>query len=174
MDLIDEHHVARFEIGDDGDEIARLLERRTGSRADRRLHLVRDDVREGGLAESRRAEEQNVIESLFALARGLDRDLEIGLDFLLADVLLEPARSERKLGLDLVFEGLRAQDAAVGHCHQFIPSRADGEGSTVAPRLLRTSLSRAAQTARDLRWRCDYCAMGADRGSTGDASLRSA
>src|SRR5712692_9398416 len=173
MDLIDEHHVARFEIGDDGDEIARLLERRTGSRADRRLHLVRDDVREGGLAESWRAEEQNVIESLFALARGLDRDLEIGLDFLLADVLLEPARSERKLGLDLVFEGLRAQDAAVGHCHQFIPSRADGEGSTVAPRLLRTGcrprLHRRCLAALGINCMTDYRAIDAGRGFTGDA-----
>ena len=55
--------------------------------------LVRDDVRERGLAEARRAEDQHVIERLAALARGLDEDLQLRLDRRLADVVGELLRA---------------------------------------------------------------------------------
>ena len=72
------------------DEIAGLLERRARrSMRMARAHLVGDDVGERGLAEAGRAEEEDVIERLAALARGRDGDLEVRLDLLLADVLLE-------------------------------------------------------------------------------------
>src|SRR5437763_5791552 len=110
----------------DGDEIDRTLQRRTGSRANRRAHFVREDVRERGLAESGRSEKKNVIERLIALARRGDGDLEIRFDFLLADVFGELLRTKRKLGLDVVFDRLGGEDAIVSYVFSVYPERSEG------------------------------------------------
>src|SRR6266508_434524 len=115
VDLIDEKDLVWLEIRKDTNDIARLLQRRPGGGADGGLHLVGQDVRQRGFAKARRAEEQNVIECLLAIARRSDGDLQVRFDLLLADVLLEAARTEGELGLDLVFERLRAQNAGIGH-----------------------------------------------------------
>ena len=109
MDLVDEQHVAGFEVRDDGREIARLLERRAGGRAQARVHFVGDDVRERGLAEAGRAEEQHVIERLAPFARRGQRDLEILFDLVLADVLAQEPRAERELGLEVFRVGVGAR-----------------------------------------------------------------
>ena len=67
VDLVDEEHVVGLEVGEHRGEVARALEHRPRSLAQVHAHLARDDVRERGLAEPRRAEEQHVIERL---ARG--------------------------------------------------------------------------------------------------------
>src|SRR6266545_1895103 len=115
VDLIDEKDLVWLEIRKDTNDIARFLQRRPGGGADGGLHLVGQDVRQRGFAEARRAEEQNVIERLLAIARRSDGDLQVRFDFLLTDVLLETFRSKREFGLDLVFERLRRKYASVGH-----------------------------------------------------------
>ena len=52
MDLVDEQDVVRFEVRQDCGEVARALEHRPGRLPQVHAHLVRDDVRERGLAES--------------------------------------------------------------------------------------------------------------------------
>jgi hypothetical protein len=64
VDLVDEQHLARLEVGEDRREVAGALEHRTRRRAQGRAHLVSDDVRERGLAETRRPEQQHVVEHL--------------------------------------------------------------------------------------------------------------
>jgi hypothetical protein len=81
MDLVDEQHVARLEIRDDGDEVARLLQRRAGGRAHAGVHLVRDDVRERGLAEAGRTEEQHVIERSLRLRAAVSEISRFALTF---------------------------------------------------------------------------------------------
>ena len=66
MDLVDEQDVAGAEIGQRADEIARLLERRTGLGVDVDADLTGDQLAERRLAQARRAEEQRVIERLAA------------------------------------------------------------------------------------------------------------
>src|SRR5207248_6520690 len=83
-------------------EIARALERRTRGLAQVHAELARDDVRERGLAEARRAEEQHVIERFGARARRGDEDLELAAHLLLPDVLGERRRPERALELLLL------------------------------------------------------------------------
>jgi len=101
VDLVDEEHVARLERGQDrGDVLA--LEPGTGDRADADAELLAHDVREARLAETRRADEQYVVERLAASARSVERDAELLLDPLLADELVEPARAEALLDLLLV------------------------------------------------------------------------
>ena len=77
MDLIDEEHVVGFERCEESGEVTGLVEDRTGGDLKAYAELVGDNVREGGLTESRRAEEQHVVEGLVAQFGCLDEDLEV-------------------------------------------------------------------------------------------------
>ena len=87
-----------FEIREDGGEVAGLFEDRAGRAADRHLQLVRDDVRERGLAQAGRAVEQHVIERLATLTRGGDRDVQVLADAILPDVVVQRARPQAGFG----------------------------------------------------------------------------
>jgi hypothetical protein len=97
VNLVDEQHVARLEIGQQRREVARALEHRPRGLAQVHLQLVGDDVRERGLAEARRPEDQHVIERLAAIARRLDEDIHLRLDVGLADVVGERLRAHRAI-----------------------------------------------------------------------------
>jgi hypothetical protein len=75
MDFVDEQHIAFFEIGQQRREIAGLRDHRAGRRAEADAQFARHDLRQRGLAEAGRADEQHMIERLAALARGIDEDL---------------------------------------------------------------------------------------------------
>ena len=115
VDLVDEQHFVGREVGDDADQIARLLDRRARGRAHRHAHLVADDVGERRLAESRRAVQQHVIERLAALLRGGDRDLQVLADAILSDVLVEPARAQARFVLRVFVDARRGHHAVVRH-----------------------------------------------------------
>src|SRR5262245_64920819 len=93
MDLIDEQHIARLQVRQHRGEIARTLEHRPGGLLHLDAELRRDDVRERRLAESRRPEDQHVIERFATLARSADENLELRLHGSLADVIGERART---------------------------------------------------------------------------------
>ena len=97
MDLVDEQHVVRFEVGEDRGEIARPFEHRAGGVAQVHAHLAGDDVRERGLAQARRPEQEHVVQRLLPPARGLDEDRKLAADLLLPDVLGERAGAQRAL-----------------------------------------------------------------------------
>ena len=105
VDLVDEQHLARLEAGQDGGEVAGLLEHRPGGAAHRHAQLVADDVRQRRLAEAGRAVEQHVIEGLAALARRLDRDQQVLADAILPDVLVHRARAQPGVVLALLVGG---------------------------------------------------------------------
>ena len=84
VDLVDEQHVARLEIGELRREIAGLGDHRAGGRAEIDAEFARDDLRQRRLAEPRRADEQHMVERVAARLRGVDEDLEIGARRLLA------------------------------------------------------------------------------------------
>lgn len=77
MDLVDEQHVAFFEIGEQGSEIARFGNDRARGRAKADAHFARYDLRQRGLAEPRRAEQQHMIERLGPAPRRLDEHAQI-------------------------------------------------------------------------------------------------
>ena len=97
MNLVDEQHVARLQIGEQCREIAGPLEHRARGLAQVDAELGGDDVRQRRLAETRRPEDQHVIERLAARARRADEDLQLRLDRRLADVLREAARADGPL-----------------------------------------------------------------------------
>ncbi len=85
MNFIDEQYIALFEIGQEGCEVAGLGDHgaRRGAKSD--AEFARHDLRQRGLAETRRTDEQHVVQRLAALARGLDENRQIGARLLLAD-----------------------------------------------------------------------------------------
>lgn len=84
VDLVDEEHVARVEAGQQTGQVARLVQH--GARRDAQLgaHLVGDDVRERGFAQSRGAVQQHMVERVAAHECRLDEDAEVLDDLLLA------------------------------------------------------------------------------------------
>ena len=97
VDLVDEEDVVLLEVREDGGEVAGALDRGAAGGADGDAHLVRDDVREGRLAEAGRAVEEQVVERFAALLRRLDGDAEVLLDAVLAGEVVEAARPQRAL-----------------------------------------------------------------------------
>jgi hypothetical protein len=74
-------------------------------------------VRERGLAEARRAEQQHVVERFLAVARRLDEHRELAPDLFLADVLLEHPRPQRALERLFLRRRGSSGDEAVGLDH---------------------------------------------------------
>ncbi len=72
MDLVDEQHVAGFQVGQQSGQVARPLEDRTRSTLDRHAHFFGNDVRQGGLAQPGRTEDQSMVERFLAPFRGAD------------------------------------------------------------------------------------------------------
>ena len=70
MDLVDEQHVARLQVGQDRGQIAGPGDHRARGRPKADTQFVRDDLRQRGLAQARRTEEQRVVQGLAAGARG--------------------------------------------------------------------------------------------------------
>ncbi len=101
MDLIDEEHVALFEIGEKGREIAGLGDDwpRRGAKID--AELARHDLGERRLAEARRPGEEHVVKSFVAALRRFDEHLQVLLDLRLPDEFLEQLRPEMRVELVL-------------------------------------------------------------------------
>ena len=112
VDLVDEEHVALFEIGEQRREVAGLGDHRAGGRAEIDAELAGDDLRQRGLAEARRADQQHVVERLAAALRRRDEDAEVRARLLLADEFGQPLRPQR--GLGGVFLAMLGADEAAG------------------------------------------------------------
>lgn len=113
MDLVDEQHVIRFEIGEEGSEVARAFQHRPRGLSQINAHFPRDDVRECRLAETRRPEQQYMIERFRTALGRLDENLELAAHLFLADVFVELARSQRALEGFFVRRDGRGRDDAL-------------------------------------------------------------
>src|SRR5436190_2708201 len=94
VDLVDEEHVALPEVRQDRGEVARALQRGAGGGLEPGRHLVRDDLGERGLAEPRRAAEQQVVNGFPSFARRLQEQCELFLHTILPDELSERAGTQ--------------------------------------------------------------------------------
>jgi hypothetical protein len=139
MDLVNEQHVARLQVGEQRRQIAGPLEH--GARRLTHIHaeLAREDVRERGLAQTGRTEDERMVERLAAHDRGLHEDLELRLDLLLPHVVREPLGAngainrfffDRTAGLH---DSLWNRLVAGGHCGRTVPWRARRMRSSVEP-----------------------------------------
>ena len=133
MDLVDEQHVALFEIGQQRGEIARLGDHRPRGGAEADAEFARHDLRQRGLAEPRRADEQHMVERLAALARGLDEDRQILSRLLLPDEFGQRLRPQRGVA-DIVGAALWGDEAG-GRVHaERIARECEGSLSPLAGR----------------------------------------
>ena len=101
MDLVDEQHLPRVEVGQDAGQVARFLEHRSGRRPHGDAKLVRDDMSQRGLAQARRTVHQDVVERLVPLSRRRNRHRQVLAQPVLADVLGQRPRPEPGLVLDV-------------------------------------------------------------------------
>jgi len=90
--------VVGLQIGQDRRQIAGLGQHRTRGGPKAHAQLPRHDLGQGGLAQARRAEQQDVVQRLASPASRFDEDLEIGLGLLLADELRQGLRAQRLVG----------------------------------------------------------------------------
>lgn len=108
VNLVDEEHIMRFEIGEQGGEIPRTFEHRPRSLAHADPHLGGDDVGKRGLAQPWRAKQQHVVERLFPRPRRSDEDPQLLPHLALADVFSQPFGPQRTLdGVFLAVDGGR-------------------------------------------------------------------
>src|SRR6266404_3233999 len=107
--------------------------------------VARNDLRERGLTEPRRADEQHVIERLAPRARRFDEHRQVRARLLLTDELAEPLRAQRAVGSVVV--------AAFGR-HQAAGGRAQRSILTAcAPGCTGSAATRRSQRPRArLRW----------------------
>ena len=95
MDFVDEKYVARLEIGENPHQVEGPGERGARCLDQARAHLLGDDVGKGGFAQPGRAVKKNVAHRFAACGGGVEGDLELIDEILLADVLIEPGGAER-------------------------------------------------------------------------------
>ena len=105
MDLVDEQHIIGFEIGQQRGKIAGALQHRAGSVAQIHAHLARDDLRQRGLAQAGRAEQQHMVERLLAPLGRFDEYLQLPADLFLADIFIKLPGTQRTLQRLLMCRG---------------------------------------------------------------------
>ena len=97
MDLVDEQHIAFFEIGQDRRQVARLGDHRPGRGAEADAEFARHDLRQRRLAEPRRSGKEHMVERFAPCLGGFDKDTEVGAGLLLTDELFERQRTKRRV-----------------------------------------------------------------------------
>ena len=117
MDLVHEQDVPGLQVGQQRGEIPGLLDHRPRGLAQVDPHLVGDDVGQGGLAEPRGTEDQDVVQGLAALAGGADEDLHLLAHRRLADIIRQAPRADRAVQGIVLGAGLGA-DQALGIVHK--------------------------------------------------------
>lgn len=111
MDLVDEQHVTRLQVGEDRRKIARTGDGGSGSRLDLRAHLIRDDRRQRGLSQAGGTGEYHVVKTLAACLSRLDENLQTLLDVLLPAIVIETLRTQAALGIEIIGGKLTSHEA---------------------------------------------------------------
>ena len=117
MDLVDEQHVARLQVGQERGKIAGALDHRAGGGAKPHPHLARRDLRERRFAETGGSEKQHVVERLAPAARRLDKNPQIVAQPGLPDKLVEARRAQRRLAR-IALAALGIDEPCLGLAHR--------------------------------------------------------
>jgi len=114
--FVDEQDVARAQVGEDGGQVAGALDGWPGGNFDVHPHLVRQHVRECGLAEAGRTVKQAVVERLTAHLGRRDEDGQVLFHLVLPDQFVEFLRAEGVINL-IIWAAFGGYDAigGVGH-----------------------------------------------------------
>ena len=120
MNFVDEQHIIALKIGQHGGQVAGLFEDRPRGLLQVDAHLGGHDMRQRGLAQTGRAEQQQVVERLLAAAGGGDEDVELLADFRLTDIVGQGPRPQRPLKLFFIGRaGFAGQQPVLGKRRRF-------------------------------------------------------
>ena len=114
VDFVDEQHVARLEIGEDGGEIAGLGQHRSRRRTEIDAQFPRHDLRQGRLAKTRRTRKQHMVQRFGTSAGGFNEDGEILARLLLAHEFRQPLGPHARLKRILLGAGRSHEAIDVG------------------------------------------------------------
>ena len=103
MNFVDEEDLPFLDGGEDAGEVELLLQHGAGGLLEADFEFLGDDAGEGGFAKAGRAVEQDVIHGLPAQAGGVNGDLQIFFEALLAGEFLQAARAQADFELLFVF-----------------------------------------------------------------------
>src|SRR5882762_9118778 len=92
VNFIQKENFLFFERSQNRRQVSFALQQRSCAGLDRHVQFVRDNLRQRGLAQPRRAVQQHVIQRLAAAARRINGNLDIFLDAFLPDIFLQPPR----------------------------------------------------------------------------------
>ncbi len=123
VDFVDEEHIALLEIGEKRRKVAGFRDDRTGGGAEIDAEFLRHDLRQRGLAEARRPDEEHMVQRLTAILRRLDKDLQIGARLRLPGELVERLRPQSRIHILAAFVG-RHQPGSFTHANRSSPLRA--------------------------------------------------
>ena len=114
VDLVDEQDILFVQIRQDGGQVPRSFDHRTGSHLDVHPHLPGHDISQRGLPETGRTVEEDVIQGLLPLFCGLDENGEVLLDLLLTDILGKTFRAQGNIVSLILIESLRDSQRILG------------------------------------------------------------
>ena len=97
VDFVDEQDIVFFQVGQKRSEVLGLFQHRAAGLPQLDAELMRNDVRQGGLAQAGRAKQQHMVQRLVALARRADENLQLLAHLGLAHVLVEQLGAQRAL-----------------------------------------------------------------------------
>ena len=110
VDLVEEEHLALGERGQDGREVARVLDRGAGGQPQGGVHLRGHDHRQRGLAEPGRTGEQDVVRGAVAQPGGGEHEVQLLAHAHLAHELVQVLGAQRGLEPTLLrVDGRRGQ-----------------------------------------------------------------
>ena len=101
--FVDKKNISRDKVRENRGEISHALDRGAGCDADIRIHLARNQVRQGRLPEPRGTREKDVLHRLRAHARGVDKDAKVSLHVPLSDVVRPLLWAEREVERIVLF-----------------------------------------------------------------------
>ena len=100
--LIDEQHIVRFEAREQPCEVTGFVQHRTAGYLESHAKLIGDDITQGRLTQARRAEEQDVVQTLVTKLRCFYEYLQIGCHLTLPCEVGKAQRTQRTILLLLV------------------------------------------------------------------------
>ncbi len=116
MNLVNEEHIARLEIGQQCSQVTGALQHRSGGALDLGTHLLGDDIGQRGLAETGRPEDQHMIQRLATPLGRLDEQFHLLAHGRLADIFRQLERPNRAVNDFFLLPG-RCRDQAIFFQH---------------------------------------------------------
>ena len=113
MNLINEEHLTRLQIRDDGSQITGAFDHGASGDTQRSSHLARDHMGQRGLAQPRGTVEEHMVEGLAAFTRRLYEHPQVVAEPTLADELAQIRGTEALFEAALGLEGLRCEHVIV-------------------------------------------------------------